>query len=419
VIELVEVADLRASANAAYEVSQPLPRGAVTLFGPGVAFGSPVYAALDARTISPAFAPPRDAVPGWRASASLWPAERFIARIPKKWNGRLVVAGTPAQRSEFSNDLIWSDPLVARGYAYVCGNKVQGDSAVVLTGEDRLVVGGVAMPRYATPDGIQIAFWQHAPRNRFETWMSEFFAITETAIELLQRAHGRAPEVTYAVGLSNGGLQVRYALERCDLYDGGLAWNAALWHEDSNLMAQLPEALRAMEAGRPETLTELGFPPDVRGTSGASLYEKNLAVYWVLTAWLYAMLLDPEASIPYGDVWDAAPAESWVRRMAHWSIDRSPAIRERIAAYAHTGALRAKLIDLASEYDHLVTPAVHFHPYRRLVAAAGKAALYRSDTIPNAQHVDAWSEDPDFPQMKPGYPRAIAAFDELVEWVEG
>ncbi len=418
---LEAVDDLRASANAPFPLTQALPPGAFGVFGPEIRFGSAAYAAADARAISPTLAPPPDPIPGWRMHGSLWPGERYMARIPRKWNGRLVVAGTPSQRSEFANDLIFSDPLLARGYAYVCGNKSQGESHVVLSGSSRLEIGGVVMPRFFGhgPDDLGVSFWQHAPGNTFERWMDEFFAITQRTQEAIEDVHHRAPEAVYAIGLSNGANQVRFALERSDLYNGGLSWNGVLWTTEHNLLRQLPEAVEAMESGDAGRLEALGFPPDVRGVSGGSLYAKNFAIYWIVTAWLHAMLFDPQTSTAYGDVSTPDPAEAWNSKIGRWRTDRSPAILERIDAYAHTGTIRAKMIDIASEYDHLLPPKMHFYPYRAMVERAGCEALYRSELIPNAQHVDAWSEDPNYPQMRPGHPRVLAAFDELVRWVEG
>ncbi|MBV8601982.1 MAG: hypothetical protein JO359_10510, partial [Candidatus Eremiobacteraeota bacterium] len=169
----------------------------------------------------------------------------------------------------------------------------------------------------------------------------------------------------------------------------------------------------------PEQLEDLGFPPDVRGAAGGSLYERNLATYWPVTAWLHAMLFDPEASIAYGDVESPEPAEAWNATIGSWRPQRDPRIAARIGAFAHTGNLRAKMIDLASEFDHLLPPKVHFYPYAEMVARAGKTNLYRAQLIENAQHVDSWSEDPNYPAMRPGYPRVIEAFDDLVRWVEG
>ena len=48
---------------------------------------------------------------------------RVLIRLPNNWNGRLVVAGAPGTRSEFSGDFAWSDYVVQKGYAYVSQNK--------------------------------------------------------------------------------------------------------------------------------------------------------------------------------------------------------------------------------------------------------------------------------------------------------
>lgn len=412
------VDDLRASANVAYTPAQTLPRGAFGLFGAEVPLGSAAYAAADARAISPLLAPPADPIPGWRITGSLSKNERFIARIPKEWNGRLVIAGTPAQRSEYANDLIWSDPLLQRGFAYACGNKAQGDGQALLTRDARLVVDGVVMPRFFTPAG-EVSFWQHSPGNGFARWTEEFFGITDMTCDLLERVHGRSPEATYAVGLSNGGGQVRFAIERSSRYAGALSWNAVLWSPEHNLLAQLPQAIQAMENGEPEKVEAYGFPPDVRGKSEGSLYQKNYTIYWRVTAWLHAMMFDPEGSTMECDTAGPTAAEAWNATIGTWRVERSPLIRTRIAAHAHTGNIQTKLIDLASEYDHLLPPRMHLYPYGEMVSAAGKASNYRSELIANAQHVDAWSESPEYPQLRPGHPRVLAAFDELVRWVEG
>jgi hypothetical protein len=383
-----------------------------------VPFGTPAFAAADARAISPALTPPAEAIPGWRVSGSLFAAERFIARIPKRWNGRLVVAGTPALRSEYANDFIWSDPLVARGYAYVSGNKGMGDGIVALTRDARLVIDGVTLPRYFLPDGNVVSFWQHAPGGKFERWMHEFFVMTETAKEAIVDVHGSEPEVVYAVGLSNGGGEVRWAVEQSDAYDGALVWNAVLWSSEHNLLRNLQQAVDLMSSGEKAKIEALGFPPDIIGRDGESYYAKNNRIYWRLTAWLHAMIFDPDASTTYEDVRDPQPAEAWNERITEWRLERDPRILERIRQHAHTGKLRTKIIDLASQYDHFVTPQMHWEPYGRLVAAEGKSDLYRARLIANAQHVDAWSEDPNFPQMRAGHPDVMAAFDELVAWVE-
>jgi hypothetical protein len=182
----------------------------------------------------------------------------------------------------------------------------------------------------------------------------------------------------------------------------------------------LPDAIEAMESGDPARIEALGFPPDVRAGSGkGSLYLKNLAAYWYITTFLHGMHLDPETSIAYGDVADPGPADAWNGRLGSWRFDRSPRIAERVAGFANTGRIRCNLVELAAEYDHLVTPNMNFEPYGRMVADAGRADRYRAEVLPDAHHVDAWSDDPEYPEMKSGYARVMAAFDELVRWVEG
>ena len=77
--------------------------------------------------------PPEDktpitvAVPGLQINASIAAdptgQARFLLRLPDNWNGRLVVAGAPSQRSEFTNDYGWSDYVVQKGYAFASQNK--------------------------------------------------------------------------------------------------------------------------------------------------------------------------------------------------------------------------------------------------------------------------------------------------------
>jgi hypothetical protein len=390
-------------------------------YGDEAPFGSPAFAQRDAADVSPStLQAPHDPIPGERIAGSLWPGERFVLRIPEAWNGRLVVAGCPGQRTEFASDRIFGDPLLARGYAYISGNKGNGDGVAVLDPGASFEIDGVRLPRFPLPDGRGLVFWQHAPGHTIERWTDEMIGLAERAHEIIAQKRGRAPELTYAVGLSNGGYQVRRAIEESDLFAGALAWNAVLWLPENNVIRTLAAAVAAMEAGKPEALAELGFPPDIRALSGTgSLYQKNLFGYWYLTLWLHAVHLDPHTSIAYGDVRDPQPAESWALRMGVWQYDRTPVISERIRRFANTGKIRCKLIDLASEYDHLIPPERNFEPYKQLVTAAGKNALYRGHMIENAQHVEPWSEDPEYPTMRLGHPNVLAAWDELVRWVEG
>ena len=48
---------------------------------------------------------------------------RFLFRFPDNWNGKLVVAGASATRSEHNGDWAWSDYVLPMGYAYASQNK--------------------------------------------------------------------------------------------------------------------------------------------------------------------------------------------------------------------------------------------------------------------------------------------------------
>src|SRR5262249_9601179 len=67
------------------------------------------------------------AVPGLQLNARIASdplgQARFLLRLPRDWNGRLVVAGASGTRSEFNGDFAWSDYVVQKGYAYASQNK--------------------------------------------------------------------------------------------------------------------------------------------------------------------------------------------------------------------------------------------------------------------------------------------------------
>jgi hypothetical protein len=116
-------------------------------FGPTLAKAPGVDPAGNAKAlIAPTFvSPARAPVAGTVTMGSYATDEGFVVRVPTAWNGKPVVAGTPATRIEFANDAIWSDFAFAHGDAFASGNKGILYNAIVEG------AGGTTAPMTAYP----------------------------------------------------------------------------------------------------------------------------------------------------------------------------------------------------------------------------------------------------------------------------
>jgi hypothetical protein len=131
-------------------------------------------------------------------------------RLPDAWNGKLVVAGTPGLRNEYANEAILVPWLLEAGYAYIAGDKgIPG-------GANDMVAGN----------------------HPTQYWGDMMIDLAVLGRQLLKTYTGDLPELTYVMGLSNGGYQVRRALEidhqrvlrrKQRLFDGGVDWSGAYW----------------------------------------------------------------------------------------------------------------------------------------------------------------------------------------------
>lgn len=320
------------------------------------------------------------AVPGTLVTGTLAPENRarFLLRVPRDWNGRLVVAAASGITDESTYDLYFSDFLLSKGYAFAATDK----------GVRRALIDGdtVVMPM--------------TPESSVRRWASRLETLAETARELILRRHGSSPERVYAVGLSNGGFLARRAAEM-GFVDGAVDISGVMWRADKgNLMRELPALLRAVakDPWDQDAVARAGFPRvDAKWKPLCDLYK---LVYWESSLGIFISDLDP----------------SYAGAVADYDLDSRPAALAAIREFENTGDLKAPLISIAGRRDYLIPCAGHAEAYRDLVRSKGKAELHRLVFEDDAAHIDTNADM--FPFVTPLMPRAHAAFDELVAWVE-
>jgi alpha-beta hydrolase superfamily lysophospholipase len=411
---------------------------------PGYDPAGDARAIMSAAVTSPAVAP----VPGTLYTGSYARNERFVVRVPTAWNGSLIVAGTPATRSEFANDLIWGEFALARGYAFASSNKGIAANAFV----EPLADVTHREATYPIPfdsggllrAGLGLRIGMLSPeRIPVQTWNDDYRNLVGYARALLAEHH-RAPQHVYAVGASNGAAQVRTLLEtHPDLVDGGVDWEGVYWSPEHSVLDDLPTFLREMpgyvasgftDARAVERLVAKGFPPDVCQADPAhpSLYAEyysNLPPFYAdLTVFAYALLIDPEAHASFDLPAIVANPDDPLRLPASCNGSGlalaenratyvpSQAARGALAAVAHTGAIGKPLISIAGTLDVFITPHNNAVAYARAVAAAGCSAQHELYLVAGGTHVDSFVAFGYGTQAQA--PFAWAAFDRLVDVVE-
>ncbi len=359
-------------------------------------------------------------VPGRRFRGSAASGQRFFVDVPDAWNGRLAVCGTPATRSEHANDAIFGDYLLAHGYAYAASNKgIPFNAYAVAATADPLAYPVPFALGDAPPGTTSFRFGALEPEIvPVSAWHDDYARLVRTAAEIVRDATGSAPRRTYALGLSIGGGQVRWLLERHpELADGGVEWAAVHWNVEHAFVRYLPAFLTAMPAyvasayrddALRDAIVRAGFPDD-RLQDGVlrSLWDAHYSTvppfYNDLTTFAFSALLDP-ATPP--------PATLAARAAYVPSAAAEAAIRD----VAQTGELERPLVAIAGDADVFITPQHNFDPYVAAVAAAGRGARYWPFEVVGGTHVDAfatlgWG-------LQPQLPFARRAFEMLVDIVE-
>lgn len=405
-----------------------------------------------------------------KGSSGLDRIQEVVLKLPEKWNGQLVVAGTPGTRSEFASEAVIASWVLRRGFAYVAGNK-------------GMTNGGA--------DGNATLLRKQHSTQHFGMMMLD---MAGWAQRRLTEATGKKPSKTYAVGLSNGGYQVRRALELDHeavekgaqrLFDGGIEWAGVYWPDarvlDTNrdgkvsttefsqgthLVSSMDRAVLAMgfpyDAGSKSTpagyqekpqfstaqaqMVAAGFHPQSAILWGAySLLFDGLKAtlpawrgvgYFNLTAYYYrADLLghddkdsaaysvfssSPMGHPPMYDYLLTAPQGGWTDESVQWALKN-----------ANSGRFSVPLISLHGDRDALIGLPGHGEAYAAAVRSVGRPELHRLYVIQHGNHVDAHADgllDYDCngkpgdegaaDQMVPMQPYVERAFDVLRDWVE-
>jgi hypothetical protein len=403
--------------------------------------GLPAFAftpQTDRATIAPSAAkrpPVTRAVPGVQVQARIASdttgEARILLRLPNDWNGRLVVAGASGTRSEFNGDFAWSDYVLQKGYAYASQNK----------GVLNLRFTTAADPlgcRLNPASSLYVAFYDNEPGQPFTRWREYIIEAAQIAKDGVRAYYHQRPSHTYAVGTSNGGYQVRRAIETApDVFDGGVDWEGTFVDEHApNILTDLPPALLnwpdyvasgfnpGSTAAR--NIRAAGYPPDIV-VGSASLWANYWASFWEVTQCQWQKRLDAAY-----DTYGSGPANyNYIARLSASDVGG------QVAAFATSGRIKRPLVTVAGTMDALLPIDHHARAYARKVKASlasregddddrrgherrehqeRDGVAYRLYEVQNGNHIETYQDA--FPQLELIAPHAQRAFDLLVQFVE-
>ena len=268
---------------------------------------------------------------------------QFVIRLPEKWNGGLVISGSPGVRALYATDRSISDYVLAKGYAFASPDK--GNT-------------GVEFYRDGVRPGDAIVEWNHRTTQ-----------LNRAARAVVAQYYGRTAREIVAAGISNGGYLVRWQLENHpELYTRGVDLEGTLWSADGpNLFTFLPPAIRGYEQQSPALITGAGFDP-----GSDFLWTFHYTVYWKLTQRIYAAELDP----------------SYQGTEADYDYASRPEAQQAVKRIALTGKIGRPLVTYHGTFDSLLPITQDSDVYAEMVRRAGRSALFRYQRVEAGNHVD-------------------------------
>ena len=376
---------------------------------------------------APSFAQvPGIQVEGWYSDDPTNEA-RFVLRFPDTWNGDLVVAGASGTRSEYNGDYAWSDYVLTKGYAYASQNKGVLNLYVVSLTSPTQPASDPLSCRLNPASTIWVHFYDNDAQKPFTQWTQYMLKTASLAQQAAKVGYHHFPRRTYAVGTSNGGYQVRRAMEEApDLFDGGVDWEGTFIDPSGpNILIDLPPAIKNFpdyvasgydpDSPAAQNILAAGYPPDIVNktvTPVDSLWGRYNASFWEVTACQWQERFDPT----YATYTAGLGNYDYLSRLG------VPGVFDSVAAVRTTGKIKKPLITVAGTMDALLVIQHQARAYEAAVNASRKGnndernAQYRLYEVQNGNHIE--SNVGPFPQLVVIQPHAQRAFDLLVEHVE-
>ncbi|MGC2324046.1 MAG: 3-hydroxybutyrate oligomer hydrolase family protein, partial [Terriglobales bacterium] len=281
-------------------------------------------------------------------------------------------------------------------------------------------------------------FYDNDPQKPFTQWTQYMIETTRLAQHAVKVNYHHHPHRTYAVGTSNGGYQVRRALEEApELFDGGVDWEGTFIDpRGPNILIDLPPAIKNFpdyvasgfdpNSQAAKNIVAAGYPPDIVNntvTPTDSLWLRYSNSFWEVTACQWQERFDPTY-----DTYGAGLGNyDYLSR-----IHTVPGVFRSVDQVETTGDIGKPLITVAGTMDALLPIKRGARAYEDAVLESrehhyhdwdddrdhhhGHHPAYRLYEVQNGNHIEANVNF--FPQLVVIQPHAQKAFDLLVDHVE-